>query len=210
MRRSATPRSDTASSQRLSLPGDKPLGILQRIARGDASAVQDCIDAYGPLVGALVRRLCPSAAESDDVVQEIFIDLWKSAGRFEPATAPEAVFVAVIARRRLLDLRRRLLRRGESHELSVELATTETSLEEQAEVRDEADRARRALVELQPEQRRVLQLAVLHGLSHQEISAATGLPLGTVKTHARRGLLRVRELLSRTPAAAAAAGRVTP
>jgi len=193
----------------LSSPGDKSLGILQRIARGDAGAVQDCIDGYGSLVWSLVRRLCPSAAESDDVVQEIFIDLWKSAARYDPATAPEATFVAVIARRRLLDLRRRLLRRAEPSELSSELAATEASLEDAAQVRDEASRARRALAELRPEQRRVLQLAVFHGLSHQEIAAATGLPLGTVKTHARRGLLRVRELLG-LAAAPEASGRVTP
>ena len=193
----------------MSSPGDKSLGILQRIARGDAGAVQDCIDGYGSLVWSLVRRLCPSAAESDDVVQEIFIDLWKSAARYDPATAPEATFVAVIARRRLLDLRRRLLRRAEPSELSSELAATEASLEDAAQVRDEASRARRALAELRPEQRRVLQLAVFHGLSHQEIAAATGLPLGTVKTHARRGLLRVRELLG-LAAAPEASGRVTP
>jgi RNA polymerase sigma-70 factor (ECF subfamily) len=194
----------------LSPPGDKPLGILQRIARGDARAVQECIDGYGSLVWSLVRRLCPSAAESDDVVQEIFIDLWKSAPRYDPATAPEATFVAVIARRRLLDLRRRLLRRGEPSELTGDLALAETSLEEMAQLRDEVSRAQRALAELRPEQRRVLQLAVLHGLSHQEISAATGLPLGTVKTHARRGLLRVRELLGLTALASEASGRVTP
>ena len=206
MTRSA--RTDTASSQRLSSHGDKPLGILQRIARGEAGAVQECIEGYGALVGALVRRLCPSAAESDDVVQEIFIDLWKSAGRYDPATAPEATFVAVIARRRLLDLRRKLLRRAEPSELSGDLATDESSLEEMAQVRDEASRAQRALAELKPEQRRVLQLAVFHGLSHQEISTATGLPLGTVKTHARRGLNRVRELLGH-PASVPASGRVT-
>lgn len=194
----------------MSSPGDVSPGILQRIARGDARAVQECIDVYGALVWSLVRRLCPSAAESDDVVQEIFIDLWKSAARYDPGAAPEATFVAVIARRRLIDLRRKLLRRAEPGELSGELAAAEASLEETAQMHDEASRAQRALAELRPEQRRVLQLAVFEGLSHQEIAAATGLPLGTVKTHARRGLLRVRELLGLPASAPAASGRVTP
>jgi RNA polymerase sigma-70 factor (ECF subfamily) len=183
--------------------------VLQRIAQGDASAVQECIDGYGALVWSLTRRLCPNAAEADDVVQEIFIDLWKSAARFDPGTASEATFVAMIARRRLIDLRRRLSRRGESAELPEAVEAEGTSQEEVAEVRDEADHAQRAMAQLRPEQQRVLRMAVYDGLSHQQIADTTGMPLGTVKTHARRGLIRVRELLGVTPDAAGAAGGVS-
>jgi RNA polymerase sigma-70 factor (ECF subfamily) len=161
--------------------------------------VQECIDGYGSLVWSLARRLCPSAADAEDVVQEIFIDLWKSAARFDPGTASEATFVAMISRRRLIDLRRKLSRRGESGELSESIEEEGRSHEEEIEIRDEAGRAGRALSELRPEQRRVLGLAVYEGLSHQQIADTTGMPLGTVKTHARRGLMRVRELLGVSP-----------
>lgn len=182
--------------------------ILQRIAAGDRGAVQQCIDAYGPLVGALARRMGLAGSEAEDAIQDIFVALWRSAERFDPTLAAEAVFVAMIARRRLIDLRRRMGRRAESaaSEVGEAIASSERPAIEQLAVRDEGARARAALSELRPEQRRVIELAVLEGLSHQEIADSTGMPLGTVKTHARRGLQRVRELLG--VAARPAAGGV--
>ncbi len=177
-------------------PSSRPT-ILQRIAAGDRSAVQQCIDAYGPLVGSLARRMGLAADEAADAVQDIFVALWRSAERFDPALATEKVFVAMIARRRLIDLRRRLGRRAESaaSEAGESLASGARSAVEELALRDEGARARAALSELRPEQRRVIELSVLEGLSHQQIADTTGMPLGTVKTHARRGLQRVRELL---------------
>ena len=104
----------------------------------------------------------------------------------------------MIARRRLIDLRRRLGRRAEgvASEVDEALASGERSAVEELAVRDEGRRARAALEELRPEQRRVIELSVVEGLSHQQIADTTGMPLGTVKTHARRGLQRVRELLA--------------
>jgi RNA polymerase sigma factor (sigma-70 family) len=171
-------------------PPSRPT-ILQRIAAGDRAAVQQCIDAYGPLVGALARRMGLVGGEAEDAVQDIFVALWRSAERFDPALAAENVFVAMIARRRLIDVRRRIGRRveGVASEAGESLASGERA------VRDEGARARAALSELRPEQRRVIELSVLEGLSHQQIADSTGMPLGTVKTHARRGLQRVRELL---------------
>jgi RNA polymerase sigma-70 factor (ECF subfamily) len=72
----------------------------------------------------------------------------------------------------------------------------------QAEIADDVGRAREALQQLRPEQREVLELSLAAGRTHQEISAAVGIPLGTVKSHARRGLLRLRELLGVDPGAA--------
>jgi RNA polymerase sigma factor (sigma-70 family) len=177
-------------------PPSRPT-ILQRIAAGDRAAVQQCIDAYGPLVGALARRMGLVGGEAEDAVQDIFVALWRSAERFDPALAAENVFVAMIARRRLIDVRRRIGRRveGVASEAGESLASGERPAIEQLAVRDEGARARAALSELRPEQRRVIELSVLEGLSHQQIADSTGMPLGTVKTHARRGLQRVRELL---------------
>lgn len=158
------------------------------------------------LIWSLARRLCPDPTEAEDAVQEIFIDVWRSAGRFDPAIASEATFVATIARRRLIDRSRRRRRRPEA---PVEIEAIEgvlaqggdrgeedVSHESRHERREIAALAQDALERLRPEQRRVLLLSIRQGQSHEQIATSTGLPLGTVKTHARRGLIRLRELLA--------------
>ena len=157
--------------------------------------MQDCLNAYGGLVWSLARRLSPNQADAEDAVQEIFIDVWKSAGRYDEAFASEVAFVAMIARRRLID---RLRRHNRQPQVAyLEDITTEpgVSYDKDMETCAEAALAARALNQLRPEQQKVLQLAVYQGLSHQEIAQATGMPLGTVKTHVRRGLIQIREAL---------------
>lgn len=173
--------------------GNRPLkSVLERISSGDRTAVQDCLERYGALVWSLARRLTPDRNDAEDAVQEIFIDLWKSAGRFDPAQSSEMTFIAMIARRRLIDRRRAIERRPQVEELSEEEAS---SHDKQIETSADAARATRAMTQLRPEQQRVLQLAIWYGLSHQEISQTTGMPLGTVKTYLRRGLSKIREAL---------------
>jgi RNA polymerase sigma-70 factor (ECF subfamily) len=169
--------------------------ILHQVARGDQAAMQACIDRFGGLVWSLARRGAAGASDADDAVQEIFIDLWKSASRFDPSIATETTFVAMIARRRLIDRGRRRQRRLDTSTLPNAVQPAAAAEPDVAERSEEASRAAAALERLRPEQQRVLQLSIYHGCSHEEISRATGLPLGTVKTHARRGLIRLREML---------------
>jgi RNA polymerase sigma-70 factor (ECF subfamily) len=169
--------------------------ILQRIARGDPAAVRECIDRYGALVWSLARRFSPNAADAEDVAQDIFVALWESAARFDPAQAEEATFVAMIARRRLIDRQRRRARRVDTDPLPEVPSLPELSTHPRAELCAEANLAVRAVRQLRPAQQQVLLLNTCHGLSHEEIADATGMPLGTVKAHARRGLVRVREIL---------------
>jgi RNA polymerase sigma-70 factor, ECF subfamily len=168
--------------------------ILRRIAEGDKAAVQECIDCYGGLVWSLARRLSPTRADAEDAVQEIFIDLWKSAARFDEGQSSESSFVAMIARRRLIDRLRRFERTPVVEELPAEMVDRKRQ-DKQIELNSEAALAAQALSQLRPEQQQVLQLAIYQGLSHKEIATATGMPLGTVKTHVRRGLLHIREAL---------------
>ncbi len=170
-------------------------GILQRIANGDKTAVQDCLNAYSGLIWSLARRMSPNTDDAEDAVQEIFIDIWKNAERFDSSQSSETTFIAMIARRRLIDRLRYSNRRISAD--SIEDIITEPSNTSNVELQNcvEAKEAAKALETLRPEQRQVLQLSIIQGLSHQEISDATGMPLGTVKTHARRGLLQVREFL---------------
>jgi RNA polymerase sigma-70 factor, ECF subfamily len=169
--------------------------ILHRINQGDKTAVQDCLSKYGGLVWSLARRMSPSQEDAEDAVQEIFVDIWKNAQRFDAAQSSETTFIAMIARRRLIDRLRHAKRRISTDSLEDIATEPQNRADEQLQTSIEAKDAARALGQLRPEQRRVLQLSIVQGLSHQEISDATGIPLGTVKTHARRGLLQVREFL---------------
>lgn len=169
--------------------------ILERIAKGDKSAVQDCLDAYGGLVWSLARRMLANHDDAEDAVQEIFIDIWKNAERFDETQASETTFIAMIARRRLIDRMRRTQRQPNID--SFEDILVEPSKDEHHQIQTcvEAKEAAEAMNNLRPEQRKVLQLSIFQGLSHQEIADLTGMPIGTVKTHARRGLIQIRELL---------------
>lgn len=173
--------------------------ILERIGAGEADALQACIDRYTGLVWSLARRFGLCHADAEDVVQEIFLDIWKSASRFDASKSPEASFVALIARRRLIDWRRR--QRPGREVASTEMAADRAEFESNStmapiELEEESARALRALNKLPQEQRQVLRLALGEGWTHREISERRNIPLGTVKTHVRRGLIQIREILN--------------
>lgn len=156
-----------------------------------------CIDQYGALVWSLARRFLRSGADAEDAVQEIFIDLWRSAGRFDPAVSSEVTFVAMIARRRLIDrVRAGANRAGDLDPSVLESNTPAAPTADRLDLGDEASVAAAALERLDPQQQRTMRLAIVHGLSHEQVAKVTGLPLGTVKTNIRRGLIRIREMLS--------------
>ena len=182
------------------------LPLLPRIAAGDLPAIKEFLARYGGLVWSLARRAAPSDAE--DAVQEIFLDLWKSAARYDLEMGSEITFVATIARRRLVDRRRQRARRPETESMAQSVVDTAVSPSVPPELGAEAALAARALDQLRPEQRQVLILTACHGLSHEEVASTTGMPLGTVKAHARRGLIRVREVLGEPPLGATVAAEV--
>lgn len=168
--------------------------LLPRVAQGDAAAVKACIQRFGGLIWSLARRMTRNDAEAEDAVQEIFVEIWQSAGRYDVNVASETAFVAMIARRRLIDRRRKADRRPGEQALP-DGVFGEPERADASEVVEEAGIASAALEKLSPEQQRVLRLSIFQGLSHEKIARSTGLPLGTVKTHARRGLIRIREML---------------
>jgi RNA polymerase sigma-70 factor (ECF subfamily) len=165
--------------------------LLPKVASGDQAATRECIARYGGLIWSLARRFSASPSDAEDAVQDIFLDVWKSASRFDERSGTEVTFVATIARRRLID-RRRKQKRAPEIEVYEDMPNEGSVL---AEVGAEASLAARALNQLKPEERQVLILTACHGLSHDEVSISTGMPLGTVKSHARRGLMHVREVL---------------
>lgn len=191
---------------------DTDQNLLPLIAGGDQNAVEDCLDRYGGLVWSLARRMCPTRDEAEDAVQEIFIEVWKNAGRFDASIASEVTFIAVIARRRLIDRRRRAGRRPDESSIIEETIrdTGTNEIDASQVVGEEAEIAREVMRELSDEQQRVLQLSIFYGQSHEKIARSTGLPLGTVKTHARRGLIRVRDLLKQRRAERLGGAGVSP
>jgi RNA polymerase sigma-70 factor (ECF subfamily) len=159
------------------------------------------MERFSGLVWSIARKLSADPSDAEDAVQEVFIDLWRSAHRFDPDKGTETTFVATIARRRLIDRGRRRQRRPEVPGIDDGIAVQEPS-DDRTDIRERAALVNRAMGSLRPEQRRVLQLAINHGATHEQIATSTGMPLGTVKTHARRGLMRLREVLVREGAIA--------
>jgi RNA polymerase sigma-70 factor (ECF subfamily) len=169
--------------------------ILQRVATGDRKAVNECLDTYGDLVWSLARRFNSAHADAEDAVQDIFIDIWTHAGRFDPSKASETTFVATIARRRLIDRLRKQGRRPFHDDIDDTVLPQELDQSLKPETGVELDIVSKAMATLRPEQQKVLQLSVVEGYSHSAVAELLSMPLGTVKTHVRRGLIRVREEL---------------
>jgi len=185
------------------IEGDRSTGsseILAEVARGDPDAIRRVIDTYGGMLWALALRRSLNRADAEDAVQEIFLDIWRSAPRFDRTRMSEPMFIMMIARRRLIDRSRASRRRAAREVTSSDLLDGDSAymidgrsphLERSAE----ALLAERALQTLPSSQQHLILLAVSLGLTHEEIAAREGVPLGTVKTLIRRGLIKVRQAL---------------
>lgn len=170
--------------------------VLMQIAAGDRDAVALCIDRFGGLVWSLARKFCHNTSDAEDAVQEVFTEIWRSAARFDPGIASEATFISTIARRRLIDRQRKAGRTVKSEPLTAASDMGRAVGIEPAELNDEVQRAKQALSTLSEEQQNALQLSIYEGYSHGEIAKRMDVPLGTVKTNIRRGLMRLRSMLA--------------
>lgn len=162
---------------------------LERIALGDGAALPEFLLEYGDLLWSLARGMTRSDTEAEEAVQDLLVHLWQKAPRFDPSVGEEVTFVSVVARRRLIDRARRVSREPRARELSNGSLPGDNG----GGPGEEAAQARRIFDSLPSEQRTVLRLSIVHGCSHEAIAAQTGMPLGTVKTHIRRGLAEIRE-----------------
>ena len=158
--------------------------------------VEEFIARYKRLVWWLARRQAGSDVE--DAVQDVFLEIWRNASRFDPSVASESTFVGMIARRRLIDRHRRSERRLDTEELGADDLLGQVESGQAVEHSAEAALAHEAMKELDPRERRVILMSVYQGYSHSEIANVTDTPLGTVKTYIRRGLGRVRAKLEDT------------
>lgn len=169
--------------------------------------MDECVREYGGLVWRLARKYLDQVpAEVEDAVQDVFLELWLSAARFDPDRGREPAFVATIAHRRLIDRQREITTRRRHHTRAVEHQHA-PRLDEQPGGAAAEDQVRLAVAfnELPEVERDALWLSVYKGLSHREIGLATELPIGTVKSRLRRAMIRLTEMLSK-PAAGAKEG----
>tara|TARA_R110002073_G_scaffold336260_1_gene531357 strand:+ start:91019 stop:91597 length:579 start_codon:yes stop_codon:yes gene_type:complete len=171
-------------------------GLLERIAQGDQDSMSLLIDRYAGLVWSLVRRKLANSVEAEDLVQEIFAEIWKSAHRFNPELGSEATFIAVITRRRVIDVIRKITRHEPTVPFDGALEFSTVSDEPNIDTESEITSAIQVLQSLNPQRRKVIELSIIRGLSHSQIAESTNMPLGSVKAHIRRGLEEVRKLLN--------------
>jgi RNA polymerase sigma factor (sigma-70 family) len=170
--------------------------ILARIANGDETAVQECINTYGNLVWSLAKKFTARADDAEDAVQEVFMEIWQNAGRYDSTRSAEITFISMLARRRLIDRLRKTYRQPVVQSIEDYIETAPNVFEKQIHTKIQARRTVRAIKTLRPEQRELVLLSIYEGMSHSEIASAKSMPLGTVKTHIRRGFDKVRAAMT--------------
>lgn len=174
--------------------------LLIRSARGDESAFAELYDATAARLHGLVVRVVRDRAQSEEVTQEAYLEIWRHCTRFDPSRGSPLSWMLTIAHRKAVD-RVRSAEAGKAREIGYERATAERehdSTLETVEVRLDQERVRRALASLTETQRGAVELAYLGGHTHTEVAALLGIPLGTAKTRIRDGLIRLRDTLEVT------------
>ena len=172
--------------------------IVERIVGGDRSALAILYDRYANAVYSLAWRVVGSAADAEEVTQEVFTQAWRQAGRYDPERASAAGWLLNITRTRAIDRLRanRTRQRVTNDEERVAIAPDPgTDQEGRAIESERAARVRSAIQALSAPQREAIELAYFGGLSHGEIAERLREPLGTIKTRIRSGLLKLRDAL---------------
>lgn len=195
---SRNPRHDTppslTPSQDAELAAD--LGLLREIADGSGEALGLFYDRHASLVLGLLCRILGDRNEAEEVLQEVFLQVWKSARRYDPGRSSPRGWLLLLARSRALDRHRGTTARRRRE---VEAARSEHSVAPLGTRRLELSESRRrigsALDRLPPEQRRVIELAFYEGLTQTQIAEKLGAPLGTVKSRALLAMKKLREML---------------
>ncbi len=164
--------------------------LVARVRAGDQSAMADLYDRYSGVVYGVALRVLGNAMAAEDVVQEVFLQLWRKPQAFDTDRGRLAPWLAVIARNRSIDHLRKRPTEDDIDELPI---SSGVDLEDEAGQRQAAEKVRGVLARLPQEQRKALEMAFFEGMTHTEIAGKTGEPLGTIKTRIRTGLLALRK-----------------
>jgi RNA polymerase sigma-70 factor (ECF subfamily) len=174
--------------------------LVGRISAGDQEAFARFYDLHAPAVLGLLFRILGGRGEAEEVLQEVFLQAWRQAGRYEPGRSTPRGWLLMLARSRALDR----LRRREARARREQESAADASLSRQAaplgtarlEAAERRDRVSSALNLLSPEQRRCIELAFFEGLTHTQIAERLAAPLGTVKSRILLGMNKLRQALS--------------
>jgi RNA polymerase sigma-70 factor, ECF subfamily len=170
--------------------------LIARLRARDENAekaMADLYDRYSGIVYGVALRVLRDTTAAEDLLQEVFLQLWRNPQAFNAERGPLAPWLAVIARNRAIDMLRGRPREEDIDELPISAGV---NLEDAAAQRLAVEKVRGVLAGLPQEQRQTLEMAFFEGMTHTEIAAKTGQPLGTVKTRIRSALLAVRKALS--------------
>jgi RNA polymerase sigma factor (sigma-70 family) len=170
--------------------------LLRRIQRRDADAIADLHARYSGPLYALAYQITRGESFAQDVVQDVFVAVWRDAHRFDPARGAVSSWLFALARHKAIDLVRReqnVRKRTVDVDMTLEPAKDDVDAEAWQNIREEA--VRDALKELPEAQRTAVELAFFSGLTHVEVAERLEIPLGTAKTRIRTGLIRMRSLL---------------
>jgi RNA polymerase sigma-70 factor, ECF subfamily len=177
--KSAAAHGDAANDMRL----------VARIRAGDETAMSELYDRYGKVVYAVALRVLKETGAAEDVLQEVLVQLWRKPDSFDASRGSLAAWLTVITRNRAID---RVRKRRPEVELEDIVIAGGPDLSDAAERALMVEKVRGVLMEMNPDQRKALELAYFEGLTHTEIAEKTGEPLGTIKTRIRSGLQQLR------------------
>jgi len=180
--------------------------LLVRIREQDERAIEALYERYSGPLYSLAYQVTGGDRFAQDVVQEVFVAVWKNAGRFDPARGSLSSWLFALARHKAIDLVRREANvRRHTADVDLELEEAADDVDQEAWRRVRRDAVRAAMTELPEAQRVALEMAFFGGLTHVEASEALGIPLGTAKTRIRTALLRLRDILGQSVAEMAGA-----
>jgi RNA polymerase sigma-70 factor (ECF subfamily) len=181
----------TSNSETVSGSNDDP-NLLALIGQGDESAMETIFKRYSGPVYSVALRVLHDTGQAEDVMQEIFLQLWRNPAAFVQGRGSLGAWLVVVARNRSIDV---LRRRKPTDSVDDVVLASSYDLAAEAERNTMMEKVRAILAGLPEEQRKSLELAYFEGLSHSEIASRTGDPLGTVKTRIRLGLMTLRKAL---------------
>lgn len=176
-------------------PASRLQNLLARVATGDKAAFSDLYDEVAPRVFGLVRRLLVDHSQSEEVTQEIFLEIWQTASRFDPNKGGATTWILTMAHRRAVD-RVRASQSSRDRDVKIGIRDYQNDYDNvsaNVEVKVEHERVEKAMGRLTELQRQAIQLSYYGGYSNSEVAEILSVPIGTVKTRIRDGMIRLRD-----------------
>jgi RNA polymerase sigma-70 factor (ECF subfamily) len=175
--------------------GTELAGLIRQVARGDAEAFDAVYDQVAATVFGIVRRVIRDPAQSEEVTQDVLLEVWQSAAKFDPGRGSAAAWVTTLAHRRAVDRVRSVQKEADRERRIAAAAVPYDEVAEAVESSLERERVRRCLGSLTELQRESVTLAYYGGYTYSQVASLLGVPDGTIKTRMRDALIRLRDCL---------------